>query len=84
VGDLPAQAEGPADRIRRDVHWLADPARQGRGVQTAGLEQAGAYLEDRLKQLGVEPAGDGGTFRQGFPVVTAVDLKPTSTVFVAG
>ena len=84
LGPLPAQAEGPADRIRRDVHWLADPAREGRGVGTAGLEQAGAYLEDRLKQLGLEPAGDAGSFRQRFPVVTAVDVKPTSTVVIGG
>jgi Peptidase family M28/PA domain/PDZ domain/WD40-like Beta Propeller Repeat len=84
LGPLPAQAEAPVDRIRRDVHWLADPARQGRGVETPGLEQAGAYLEDRLKQLGLEPAGDAGSFRQRFPVVTAVDLKPTSTVVIGG
>jgi hypothetical protein len=81
---MPEDIEGPADRIRRDVSWLADPAREGRGVGTAGLEQATAYLEQRLKALGLEPAGDAGSFRQKFPVVTAVDVKPQSRVSIGG
>ena len=81
---LPAQAEAPADRIRRDVAWLADPAREGRGVGTAGLDQSGVYLEQRLAALGLEPAGDAGSFRQKFPVVTAVEVKPSSQVTLGG
>ena len=40
-------AEQPADRIRRDIHWLADPAREGRGIGTKGLEQAGSLPRGR-------------------------------------
>ena len=84
MATLDATAERPADRIRRDVAWLADPAREGRGVGTAGLEQSGRYLEERLKSLGLQAAGDGGSFRQSFGVVTAVDVKPTTAVRLGG
>ena len=57
-----------ADRIAADIVWLADPARGGRGVGSAGLESAGAYLEKRMQSLGLEPAGDGGGYRQVFQV----------------
>jgi hypothetical protein len=73
-------AEQPADRIRRDIHWLADPAREGRGIGTRGLEQAGAYLETRLRALGLEPAGDQGSFQQKLPVVTGVEVEPSTSV----
>ncbi len=58
----------PADRIAADIAWLADPARQGRGVGTDGLAAAGAYIEARMKTLGLAPAGDAGGFRQPFSV----------------
>jgi Tol biopolymer transport system component len=77
---LQEAVERPADRIRRDVHWLADPAREGRGIGTKGLEQAGVYLEGRLKALGLEPAGDQGSFQQKFPVVTGVEVEPSTSV----
>ena len=56
--------------------WLADPAREGRGVGTEGLEAAGAYLEERFKALGLEPAGDDGGFREPFEVTTRVTSGP--------
>jgi Tol biopolymer transport system component len=81
---LDPAAERPADRIRRDVAWLADPAREGRGVGTAGLQRTGDYLEQRLRALGLQPGGDAGSFRQHFGVVTAVDVKPSTVVKLAG
>jgi len=71
----PAAAPSPADRIATDIRWLADPARQGRGVGTPGLAEAGAYLETRMQALGLAPAGEAGGYRQPFPVTvdTVVD-----------
>src|SRR5262249_42479736 len=54
------KAETPADRFYRDVAWLADDARDGRGVGTSGLDASLAYVEERMKSLGLEPAGDRG------------------------
>jgi Tol biopolymer transport system component len=80
AGDTPPGT----DRIARDAAWLADPAREGRGIGTDGLNQAGAYLEERLRALGLAPAGDEGSFRQGFPVVTAVEVAPATRLTIAG
>jgi Tol biopolymer transport system component len=66
----------PADRVAADVAWLADPAREGRGIGTKGLEAAGAWLEQRLKELGAEPLGDDGTYRLHFDVTTGVSSGP--------
>ena len=51
----PPPVDAPADRIQRDVAWLADPAREGRGIGTAGLQAAGEYLEKRFAELGLKP-----------------------------
>jgi hypothetical protein len=69
-----------ADRLMADVKWLADPAREGRGVGTAGLAAAGEYLERRYRELGLAPAGDGGTFRQAFAVTTGVEVRPETSL----
>lgn len=81
----PAAAEETAtERIRRDVSFLAAPEREGRGVGTPGLEAAGRLIESRFQELGLKPAGDGGTFRQVFPVTTAVRPGPKTQVKLGG
>jgi hypothetical protein len=77
--DAPAAAriESAADTFFADVAWLADDAREGRGVGTPGLDAATAYLEEAMRGLGLEPAGDDG-FRQKVEVPTkmrAVELS---------
>ena len=79
----PRTTRGAAERIRDDITWLADPAREGRGVGTKGLAAAGAYLEKRFKELRLEPAGARG-YRQPFPVVTSVKARPTTQLAVGG
>src|SRR5262249_61761749 len=49
-----AAADAP-DRFLADVAWLADDAREGRGVGTRGLDDATAWLEKRFAQLGLAP-----------------------------
>ena len=53
-----------ADRILDDIRWLADPAREGRGIGTKGLQEAGEFIEDSLQALGLQPVGDDGGYRQ--------------------
>ncbi len=64
--------ESPADRVKDDITWLADPAREGRGIGTQGLDAAGTYLETRMRTLALQPAGDGASYRQAFPVTTSL------------
>jgi Tol biopolymer transport system component len=73
-----------ADRIKQDVTFLAAPEREGRGIGTSGLEAAGQHLEQRFQSLGLTPAGDGGTFRQVFPVTTAVKPGAGTQVTLGG
>jgi len=68
------------DRVAQDVAFLAAPGLEGRGLGTRGLETAGAYVEARFQGLRLKPAGDSGTFRQAFPVTTAVRVGPGTRV----
>jgi Tol biopolymer transport system component len=77
-------AESAADRIERDIQYLAAPEREGRGIGTPGLEAAGQHIEARFQSLGLKPAGEGGTFRQVFPVTTAVKPGPKTQVKLGG
>ncbi|HVZ72840.1 MAG TPA: M28 family peptidase [Polyangia bacterium] len=84
VGEVKPAEELPADRVGADIRWLADPAREGRGVGTKGLAAAGAYVEERFRALGLEPAGDDGTFRQKLEVRTGLAIGPATHLKVDG
>ncbi len=64
-----------AKRYLDDVRWLADDAREGRGIGSKGLEESSRYIESRFKELGIEPAGEGGTYFQRFDAPVAVEAK---------
>jgi len=77
--------EQASDRVMSDISWLADPAREGRGIGTPGLEKSGAYLEERFKSLGLAPAGDPATgYRQAFPVVTSLKAEEATALAIDG
>ncbi len=46
------------ERIRAHMAWLSDPAREGRGLGTVGLEATAEYLAREFSTLGLEPLGD--------------------------
>ncbi len=64
--------ERPADHVMGDAAWLADPAREGRGLGSRGLEATGQYLERSFRSFGLQPAGAEEDFRQAFDVTTKV------------
>lgn len=65
----PAQTPEPK-RYLDDVKYLASPDLQGRGAGTKGLERAAHYIENRFKQLHLEPAGASGSYQQALQVTT--------------
>ncbi|HKV12986.1 MAG TPA: M20/M25/M40 family metallo-hydrolase [Thermoanaerobaculia bacterium] len=79
----PAEAAA-ADRFGNDVRWLADDAREGRGIGTQGLEEASRWIAQRFESLGLAPGGDSGTFFQSFDVPVAVEVRPRTAVSVDG
>lgn len=46
------------------VQYLADPAMKGRQTGSEEYEKAGAYVVDKFKSWGLQPAGVNGTFYQ--------------------
>ena len=51
-------------RIRAHVEFLADDLLEGREAGTRGYDLAARYVTSQLKALGLEPAGDEGSFLQ--------------------
>jgi hypothetical protein len=68
------------ERYIQDVRYLASPELEGRGAGTKGLERAADYMEARFKQLGLQPAGERGTYRQPFQVTTGAKPGPGNRI----
>src|SRR3546814_17941217 len=58
-------------RIETDVRKLADDAMEGRETGTRGYRMASAYVAERFAGIGLQPAGDDGTFFQRVPLPQA-------------
>lgn len=71
--DAPLAIDAAA--IARDVAWLADPAREGRGLGSAGLAASAQYLAAEFARAGLAPAGDDGAFLQRFEAPTSLAIE---------
>ncbi len=67
------QSVNPQD-VLRHVDYLCRPALGGRGTGTVGESLATAYVASMFDQLGLEPAGDNGTWFQEFTFTAGVEL----------
>jgi Zn-dependent M28 family amino/carboxypeptidase len=67
--------------LRAHLEFLADDALEGRRPGTRGGELAAKYIAAQFQRLGLEPAGDSGTYYQRVPIIT---LTPNPTVRIAG
>jgi Zn-dependent M28 family amino/carboxypeptidase len=66
---------GAAERLKADIAWLADDAREGREAGTPGYDAAAAYVAAEFEAAGLAPGVDGG-WRQTVPLRTSVrDLQ---------
>ncbi len=68
--------DAAAERYAAEVNWLADNARQGRGLGSIGLAEAGTWVEKQFEEIGLEPAGDDGGYRHVFGVPIADPANP--------
>jgi Zn-dependent M28 family amino/carboxypeptidase len=66
--------------LRAHLEFLADDALEGRRPGTRGGELAAKYIAAQFQRLGLEPAGDSGTYYQRVPIIT---LTPNPTVRIA-
>lgn len=58
------RAATAAERIRADVLFLADDAREGREAGSHGYQEAADYVSIRMAEIGLEPVGIDGWFQQ--------------------
>ena len=63
------------DEMKQWLSYIASDDLQGRQVFTEGLALAGAYIADQLKEWGVRPAGDDGSY---FQTVKVLGVHATS------
>jgi hypothetical protein len=64
-----------ATALKEWLTYIASDELQGRQVYTEGLGLAAAYIADHLKEWGVKPVGDDGSY---FQTVKVVGIKTTS------
>ena len=68
----------PAERFMTDVRWLADDAREGRGIGTKGLADSLDYVEKAMKEAGAEVT------RQPFDVTTSLERGAATALAIDG
>ncbi len=67
--------------LRAHLEFLADDALEGRKPGTRGGVMAAKYIAAQFERLGLEPAGESGTYFQKVPIIS---LTPEPTLAVAG
>jgi hypothetical protein len=69
------------DAIRADMRFLSDDALEGRGTGSRGYDIAAKFMATQFESLGLQPAGDKGSYFQNVPLRS---MKPdeTKTTFV--
>ncbi|MSR40190.1 MAG: M20/M25/M40 family metallo-hydrolase [Planctomycetes bacterium] len=78
-------AQVTVEQVKAWIGTLASPAFEGRGTGQEGYRKAAEFMRDYYQSLGLEPAGDGGTFFQKVPwSATKVDADKTSLQFSLG
>ena len=69
--------------IRAGMRFLADDLLEGRGTATRGHEIAAKYMASQFEGMGLQPAGDNGTYFQEVPLRKGqVDQTKTSLTLV--
>ena len=82
------QAGNPMDRIREsdlkaDMFALAGDAMRGREAGTLDEMAASVWVAERAREIGLQPAGDNGTYFQFFPI-DRFRVSASSSVVLGG
>jgi hypothetical protein len=83
AGEAQTQPGITAADLRQRLFLIADDSMMGRETGSAGAFKASAYVAAEFRRLGLEPAGDSGTYFQTVPFwVVAID--PQSRLVTSG
>ncbi|HJU89573.1 MAG TPA: M28 family peptidase [Gemmatimonadaceae bacterium] len=80
-GAGPTQAPITAADLRTRLTIFADDSMMGRQAGTEGAYKGTAYIAAELQRLGLEPAGDSGTYFQRIPLVRR-SIDSTATIAI--
>lgn len=67
----PPNDTAAGQRIEADLRALADDAMEGRETGTPGYDRAAEYVAARFAEIGLEPAGDDGSWFQRIPMLAS-------------
>jgi len=70
-----------ADVFRAHLEYLSDDLLEGRAPATRGGELAAKYIAAQFRRLGLEPAGDSGSYFHRVPIIAHT---PSPTLKVTG
>src|SRR5438128_354938 len=74
----PTTGEVTAEDLKTRLFIIADDSMEGREAGTRGAARAEEYLAREARRMGLEPAGDNGTYFQRIPlVIRAQDSSAT-------
>ena len=79
---MPFSPEISAVDLRRHIGALASEQMDGRLTGTEGERLATAYVAAVFQALGLQPAGDNGTYMQAFEFTAGVSLGPENLLVV--
>lgn len=68
-----------ARRVLNDVRFLADDRQEGRGIGTAGLERAGAYIKEGFARAGLQTSFQDFTIPSDAPAVLHTKFAGSTT-----
>lgn len=69
--------------LKRDLNGLCDDHFRGRKAGTIDEFRAAAWLTDRMRETGMQPAGEDGTFAQFFNL-SRKEVMPTTRIAIDG
>lgn len=76
------RAGADARRIEADVRFLADDLLEGREAGTRGFDLASLYVAQRMRAIGIRPAGDARGYYQAVPLLRATRVEAGSRLVV--
>ncbi len=68
------------EAIRGDMRFLSDNLLEGRGTATRGYELAATFMATQFETLGLQPAGDAGTYFQSVRLRSMKIDEPKTTL----
>jgi aminopeptidase YwaD len=73
-----------AEEIRTHIQYLASDQLEGRASGTPGNDAAAEYIVNQLKEYGLLPAGDQGSYYQHFDFISKVKLGENNAMSIEG